>query len=215
MGNPFDLKQSESRIVFDKSIYFSTTNANLQTAFSSASPGSGTFQVGHDVGGQSYCELTIDGNIVINDRQMTDITTYGVSGNWDISWNRSCLIRIREAATGDNALLIGSYQDRRTDGKRVPTDELYFSTSSATLVTAKELHGAGEIQYEIFNEVLAATYMQVTIDGNIVVADRLILSGTLGGISGVWKYGFNRSFKLEVREAGASNAIVKGFYWNR
>ena len=214
MANPFDIKQPESRIVYDKELYGAVSSAVLQTPFSVNTPGSGIFRLFHQTS-NCFMELTLDGNIVINDRQMTDNTSYGGSGVWDISWRRSCKIRARHAGGVDNLYLVGSYQDRRTDGRRIPDKELYFTTSSATLVTAKELSGAGEIQFQIINEILAATYMQVTVDGNVIVTDREIISGTLGGTSGVFRYPFDRSFKLEVREAGASNAIVSGFYWNR
>jgi hypothetical protein len=77
------------------------------------------------------------------------------------------------------------------------------------------LAGRGSIQFQVLNEALTTTNMQVTIDGKVIIADRQIIGTTLGGVSGVWRFDWRRSIKIELREGGASNAIAHGFYWLR
>lgn len=206
-------QKKESKIIYDEELYFTTSSATFVTAFSQTVKGAAKFQLSHEVS-DIYWELTIDGVMIVNDQIAVDNATYGVSGVWEIEWKRSVLIRIREAGGTDDAFIIGSWTNRGDIG-RIYDKPFTFSTTSATLVTALELAGRGSIQFQVLNEALTTTNMQVTIDGKVIIADRQIIGTTLGGVSGVWRFDWRRSIKIELREGGASNAIAHGFYWLR
>ena len=86
--------------------------------------------------------------------------------------------------------------------------EVYHATILAVLQTALDIAGRGKAQ--IIRAQGAANesqYLKVTIDGNVVVNDRMMCnSNNVLGFYGI--YAFNSSLKVEHRTTGGVNSVT-------